>query len=94
MAWEYNPDAKDIPDHMEYSQDADIPDAIMDWEYADYDPDQDASDEIDWEYNPDAEDIPHHMDCSQDDDVPYAYMDWEYANDDPDPYTSDEMAWE
>jgi hypothetical protein len=28
--WEYNPDAKDIPDHMGCSRDADIPDANMD----------------------------------------------------------------
>jgi hypothetical protein len=39
---------------MDCSWDADIPDANMDWEYADLDPDPDASDEIDWEYNPDA----------------------------------------
>jgi hypothetical protein len=32
MAWEYNPDAEDIPHHMDCSQDADNPDAIMDWE--------------------------------------------------------------
>jgi hypothetical protein len=54
MAWEYNPDAKYTPDHMDCSRDADIPDANMDWEYADDDPYPYASDGMDWEYNPDA----------------------------------------
>jgi hypothetical protein len=63
--WEYNPDAKDFPNHIDCSQDAGIPEDYMDWEYADLDPDPDASDGMDWEYNPDAKNIPDHIACSQ-----------------------------
>jgi hypothetical protein len=79
---------------MDFSLDADIPDAYMDWEYGDDNTDPDASDEIDWEYNPGAKEIPDHMDCSHDAHFPDAYMDWEYSNDDADSDTSDEMTWE
>jgi hypothetical protein len=58
-----------IPDHIACSQDAGILEANMDWEYAVYDPDPDASDEMAWKYNPNAKYIPDHMDCSWDADI-------------------------
>jgi hypothetical protein len=48
---------------LDFSLDADIPDAYMYWEYADDDPDPYTSDEMAWEYNPNAKYIPDHMDC-------------------------------
>jgi hypothetical protein len=63
MDWEYNPDPKDILDHMDCSLDADLQDANMDWEYANDNPDPYTSDEMDWDCNTNAKYIPDHMDC-------------------------------